>query len=50
VHWITNLMIGLKSIFQKQRVERELDEELQSYVEASAAHKQIAGMTAEAST
>ena len=48
MHWITNLMIGLKSIFQKQRVERELDEELQSYVEASAAHKQIAGMTAEA--
>ena len=46
--WITKLTIGLKSLFQKQRVERELDEELESYVEASAAHKQIAGMTAEA--
>lgn len=46
--WITKLTIGLKSLFQKQRVERELDEELESYVEASAAHKQIDGMTAEA--
>jgi predicted permease len=48
VHWITNLTIGLKSLFQKQRVERELDEELQGFMEASAAHKEIAGMTAEA--
>ncbi len=46
--WITNLTIGLKSLFHKQRVERELDEELQGFMEASAAHKQIAGMTAEA--
>jgi predicted permease len=48
MNWMTKLTIGLKSLFQKQRVERELDEELESYVEASAAHKQIAGMTAEA--
>ncbi len=48
MHWITNLMIGLKSLFQKQRVEGELDEELQSYVEASTAHKHRAGMTVEA--
>ena len=48
MHWITNLTIGLKSLFQKQRVERELDEELQGFMEASAAHKEIAGMTAEA--
>jgi predicted permease len=48
VNWLTNLMIGLKSLFQKQRVERDLDEELESYVEASSAHKQLAGMTAEA--
>ncbi len=48
MNWITSLMIGLKSLFQKQRVERELDEELQGFMEASAAHKQIAGMTAEA--
>jgi predicted permease len=48
VNWITKLTIGLKSLSQKERVERELDEELESYVEASAAHKQISGMTAEA--
>lgn len=48
MNWITKLTIGLKSLFQKQRVERELDEELESYVEASTVHKQIDGMTAEA--
>ncbi len=45
---LTNLKIGLKSLFQKQRVERELDEELQTFMEASVAHKHAAGMTAEA--
>jgi predicted permease len=48
VNWIIKLTSGLKSLLQKQRVERELDEELESYVEASTAHKQIDGMTAEA--
>ncbi len=48
MHWITNLTIGLKSLFHKQRVERELDEELQGFMEASAAQKEIAGMSAEA--
>ncbi|MGA2539884.1 MAG: ABC transporter permease [Terracidiphilus sp.] len=48
MNWIIKLTSGLKSLLQKQRVERELDEELESYVEASAAHKQIDGMTAEA--
>jgi predicted permease len=48
VNWITKLTSGLKSLLQKQRVDRELDEELESYVEASTAHKQIDGMTAEA--
>src|SRR5450756_788033 len=48
VNWITKLTIGLKSLFQKQRVERELDEELEGYLEASAAHKRRTGMTAEA--
>ncbi len=43
MHWISSLMVGLKSLFQKQRVERELDEELESYVEASVAHKRGRG-------
>ena len=48
MHRITNLMIGMKALLQKQRVEGEMDEELQSYVDASAAHKQRCGMSAEA--
>ena len=48
MNWLTSLIAGLKSIFQKQRVERELDEELEDYLEASSAHKQRIGMTAEA--
>ena len=48
MRWITNLKTGLKSLFQKQRVEDELDEELEGYLEASAAHKERAGMTPEA--
>ena len=46
MNWIIKLTSGLKSLLQKQRVESELDEELESYVDASTAHKQIAGMTA----
>jgi hypothetical protein len=33
---LTNLLTGLKSLFQKPRVDRELNEELESYLEASA--------------
>ena len=28
MNWLTNLISGVKSLFQKKRVERELDEEL----------------------
>ena len=45
--WLTNLVAGLKGLFHKQSVEHELDEELDSYVAASAAHKQSAGMNPE---
>jgi len=41
---LNNLKTGLKSLFQKQRVDRELNEELQSYLEASAAHKRSSGI------
>jgi predicted permease len=46
--WLTSLLAGAKSLFQKRRVERELDEELEAYLEASSAHKQQSGMTPEA--
>jgi len=45
MHWFTNIVKGIASLFQRQRVERELDEELQGYLEASAAHKEQGGMS-----
>ena len=41
---LTNLIAGLKSLFQKPRVDRELNEELDSYLEASAADKRNSGI------
>ena len=43
-----NLTTGLKSLVQKRRVERELDEELDTYVEAAAAYKESCGVDPEA--
>jgi predicted permease len=45
---LTNLIAGLRSLFTKPRVDRELDEELQSYLEASAADKQRSGLSRKA--
>src|SRR5579862_7054330 len=45
---LKNLATGLKSLFSKKRVEAELDEELDTYLEASARHKQRSGLTPEA--
>jgi predicted permease len=47
MNWLTNFAKGIASLFGRQRVERELDEELQGYLEASAAHKRSNGMTEE---
>ena len=47
MNWFTSFASGIKSLFQKQRVEHALDEELESYLDASAAHKHQNGMTAE---
>ncbi|HEY2856825.1 MAG TPA: ABC transporter permease [Terracidiphilus sp.] len=40
-----NLFRGLQSLFSKRRVDRELDEELTAFAEASAADKQRTGMS-----
>ena len=45
--WLTNFARGIKSLFQKERVESELDEELEGYLEASTAHKRRNGMSPE---
>jgi predicted permease len=47
MHWLTNLITGLRSLLHKRRVESELDEELDGYLEAATAHKQQLGMTPE---
>jgi predicted permease len=46
--WLKNLKSGLKSLSDKPRVDRELEEELATYEHASAHHKQLSGMTPEA--
>ena len=48
MNFLTNLYRGLQSLFLKRRVDRELDEELAAFAEASAADKQRSGMSPEA--
>jgi predicted permease len=45
MNWLANLFTGLTSLLHKERVDRELDEELEGFVEACTAHKQSLGMT-----
>ncbi len=47
MNWLKNFAKGIASLFHREDVERELDEELQGYLEASAAHKRRDGMTEE---
>jgi predicted permease len=44
MQWISNFLSGLKSLFHKQQVENDLDEELDSFMQASAADKVKSGM------
>ena len=46
--WLTNFATGIASLLHRQNAERELDDELQSFLESSAAHKQRNGMTEKA--
>ncbi len=45
---LVNLLRGLRSLFQKRHVDRELDEELAAFAAASAADKERTGMSSEA--
>ena len=45
--WMKSIGIGLRSLLSKRRVERELDEELDAFVEGAAADKQHLGMSAD---
>jgi predicted permease len=42
--WLVNLSMGLRAFWNKRRVEGELDEELDSFLESSVANKQKSGM------
>jgi predicted permease len=46
--WMISIGMGLRSLFAKRRVERELDEELDTFVEAAAADNERRGMAPEA--
>lgn len=48
MNFLSNLYRGLQFLFHKRRVDRELDEELAAFAEASAADKERAGMSREA--
>ena len=45
--WVNSIGMGLRSLFGKRRVDEELDEELEGFLEAAAAEKQRKGMSAE---
>src|SRR5579863_9655095 len=44
---LKSLVAGVRSLFQKERVEREMDEELREYVEAATREKMRGGMSRE---
>ena len=44
---IRNFVLGLRGLFRRQHVERELDDELRTYLDASAAEKISSGATRE---
>lgn len=44
MNWFQSFIAGLKAIFSKRGMERELDDEIEGFIAASAEHKQRAGM------
>jgi hypothetical protein len=44
--WLRSFKSGLQSMLGKEKVEREMDEELDGYLDAAAAHKRQLGMSA----
>jgi len=42
---LRNLTIGLRSLFRKEQVDRELDDELRAYQEIAAEEKMKCGMS-----
>jgi predicted permease len=47
MHQFRNLLRGLRSLFDRRRIDREIDEELDRFLEASEEHKQRSGVSPE---
>src|ERR1700733_6556402 len=45
MHQLRNLFQGLRSLFDRRRTDREIDEEIDSFLEASVEHKLRAGVS-----
>ncbi len=45
--WLNSLVAGIRSLFSRHRIERELDEELDLFQEQAAEHHERTGMTPE---
>src|SRR3569833_58523 len=45
MRWLSNLLVGFRSLIRKSEVDHDFDEELSGYIEASFAEKLKAGMT-----
>jgi predicted permease len=48
MRWLANMTAGVKSLFQRRRLEHELDEELESFLAASVENKLKSGLPANA--
>ena len=48
MRWLANMTVGIKSLFQKRRLEHELNEELESFLSASVENKLKSGMSEKA--
>jgi predicted permease len=46
MRWLANMALGVRSLVQKRRLERELDEELESFLAASVENKLKGGLPA----
>jgi hypothetical protein len=47
MHQLRNLLQGLRSLFNRRSIDREMDEEIDDFLEASAQHNQRSGVSPE---
>src|SRR5579863_7172889 len=47
MHQLRSLLQGIRSLFDRRRADREIDEEIDGFLEASAQHRQLSGVSPE---